>query len=172
MPLAANMPVGTIVHNVELKPGAGGKLARSAGAPSRSWSARTQGYAQVKLSVRRTPPGPVRMHGLRRCRVQPGQQQQELGKAGRSRWLGRKPHQRGVVDEPGRPSASAVVKAVPRVAGIRSPRGASRRRARRPATTSVRRLHRPQPSQREETLRERRRCHAAYGKVRSSTAIS
>ena len=55
MPLT-NMPIGTIVHNVEMKPGKGGQIARSAPAPMLSWSAATQGYAQLRLAS-----GEVRM---------------------------------------------------------------------------------------------------------------
>ncbi len=98
MPLAA-IPVGTIVHNVELKQGAGGKLARAAGTYAQLVG-KDSGYAQVKLQS-----GEVRMvRGECLATIgavsNPDNMNQELGKAGRSRWMGRKPHQRGVVMNP------------------------------------------------------------------------
>ncbi|PZW39991.1 large subunit ribosomal protein L2 [Humitalea rosea] len=98
MPMGA-IPVGTIIHNIEMKPGAGGKMSRSAGTFSQLVG-KDSGYVQVKLQS-----GEVRL--LRgECMAtigavsNPDNQNQELGKAGRSRWLGRKPHQRGVVMNP------------------------------------------------------------------------
>jgi large subunit ribosomal protein L2 len=98
MPLGS-MPVGTIIYNIEMKPGAGGKIARSAGTYGQLVG-KDAGYAQVKLQS-----GEVRL--LRgECMASigavsnPDNQNQHLGKAGRSRWLGRKPHQRGVVMNP------------------------------------------------------------------------
>jgi len=98
MPMAA-IPVGTIIHNVEMKPGAGGKIARSAGTYVQLVG-KDAGYAQVKL-----------MSGeLRTVRAEciatigavsnPDNSNQQIGKAGRSRWLGRRPHNRGVVMNP------------------------------------------------------------------------
>ena len=98
MPMAA-IPVGTIIHNVEMKLGAGGKIARAAGTYAQLVG-KDAGYAQVKL-----------MSGeLRVIRAEcmatvgavsnPDNQNQSLGKAGRSRWLGRRPHNRGVVMNP------------------------------------------------------------------------
>ena len=98
MPLA-NIPVGTIIHNIELKPGAGGKMSRSAGTFSQLVG-KDAGYAQIKLMS-----GEVRVVRAE-CMARSGEvsntdnSNQELGKAGRSRWLGRKPHQRGVVMNP------------------------------------------------------------------------
>jgi len=98
MPLAA-IPVGTIVHNIEMKPGAGGKIARAAGQYAQLVG-KDAGYAEVK-----------RMSGeLRLVRGEcmatigavsnPDNSNQSMGKAGRSRWLGRRPHNRGVVMNP------------------------------------------------------------------------
>jgi large subunit ribosomal protein L2 len=98
MPLGA-IPVGTIVHNVEMKVGAGGKIARAAGNYAQLVG-KDAGYAQIKL-----------MSGeLRLVRAEclatvgavsnPDNMNQSLGKAGRSRWLGRRPHNRGVVMNP------------------------------------------------------------------------
>ncbi|CAH2601660.1 50S ribosomal subunit protein L2 [Rhodovastum atsumiense] len=98
MPLAA-IPVGTIVHNVELKPGAGGKLARAAGQYAQLVG-KDAGYAQIKLMS-----GELRLvRGECIATVgavsNPDNSNQQIGKAGRSRWLGRRPHNRGVVMNP------------------------------------------------------------------------
>ena len=66
MPLAA-IPVGTIVHNVEMKPGAGGKLARAAGQYAQLVG-KDAGYAQIKLMTRRAAHGARRVHGHRSAR--------------------------------------------------------------------------------------------------------
>lgn len=98
MPMSA-IPVGTIIHNVEMKPGAGGKIARAAGTFVQLVG-KDAGYAQIKL-----------MSGeLRTVRAEcmatigavsnPDNSNQQIGKAGRSRWLGRRPHNRGVVMNP------------------------------------------------------------------------
>jgi large subunit ribosomal protein L2 len=98
MPLAA-IPVGTIVHNVELKPQAGGKIARAAGQYAQLVG-KDAGYAQVKLMS-----GELRLvRG--ECLATIGavsnadNSNQQIGKAGRQRWLGRRPHNRGVVMNP------------------------------------------------------------------------
>ncbi|TXL74632.1 50S ribosomal protein L2 [Vineibacter terrae] len=98
MPLAS-MPVGTIVHNVEMKPGKGGQIARSAGTYCQLVG-KDAGYAQLKLSS-----GEVRMvRGECLATVgavsNPDQQNVNYGKAGRMRWLGRKPVNRGVAMNP------------------------------------------------------------------------
>ena len=98
LPLA-KIPVGTVIHNIELRPGQGAKLVRSAGSFAQLTS-REGAYVAVRM-----PSGEVRRilgsckatigsvgnsdHGLERS-----------GKAGRSRWLGRRPHNRGVVMNP------------------------------------------------------------------------
>jgi large subunit ribosomal protein L2 len=98
MQLAA-IPVGTIIHNIELKPGAGGKMARSAGTFAQLVG-KDQGYAQIKLTS-----GELRIVRAE-CMASIGavsnadHQNEQIGKAGRSRWLGRKPHNRGVVMNP------------------------------------------------------------------------
>ncbi|MGE4482798.1 50S ribosomal protein L2 [Acidocella sp.] len=98
MPLSA-MPVGTIIHNIEVKVGAGGKLVRSAGTFAQLVG-KDQGYAQIKL-------GSGELRVVRgECMATVGavsnadHQNQQMGKAGRSRWLGRRPHNRGVVMNP------------------------------------------------------------------------
>jgi large subunit ribosomal protein L2 len=94
-----NIPTGTMVHNVELKPGQGGKMARSAGS-SVQLVAKDAGYA-----VLRVPSGEMRRVQLT-CRATVGQvgntdhENQSGGKAGRSRWLGKRPGVRGSAMNP------------------------------------------------------------------------
>ena len=93
------IPLGTGVHNVELKPGRGGQLVRGAGA-SAQIMAKEGDYVQVKM-----PSGEVRMirHNCRATIGQVGNLDHvniSLGKAGRSRWMGRRPKVRGVVMNP------------------------------------------------------------------------
>jgi large subunit ribosomal protein L2 len=94
-----NIPAGTVVHNIELKPGKGGQMARSAGAQAQLIS-KEGGIALLKL-----PSGEVRkvLIGCMATIGQVGNVEHEnvsLGKAGRSRWLGRRPHNRGVTMNP------------------------------------------------------------------------
>jgi large subunit ribosomal protein L2 len=98
MPLG-NMPVGTIVHNIELKIGKGGQLARSAGTYAQLVG-RDQDYVIMRLNS-----GEQRLvHG--RCRAtigavsNPDHMNISIGKAGRTRWMGWRPHNRGVVMNP------------------------------------------------------------------------
>jgi large subunit ribosomal protein L2 len=98
MPLAA-IPVGTIVHSIEMKAGAGGKIARAAGTYAQLVG-KDAGYAQIKLMS-----GELRVVRAE-CMASigavsnPDNMNQKIGKAGRSRWLGRMPHNRGVVMNP------------------------------------------------------------------------
>ncbi len=98
MPLGS-MPVGTIVHNVEMKPGKGGQIARSAGAYAQLVG-RDQGYAQLKLMSGESRI--VRQECIATVGAvsNPDQQNIKLGKAGRNRWLGKRPSVRGVVMNP------------------------------------------------------------------------
>jgi large subunit ribosomal protein L2 len=98
MPLAG-IPVGTIIHNVEMKPGAGGKIARSAGTYVQLVG-KDAGYAQVKLSSGEVRTVRAECMATIGAVSNPDNSNQQLGKAGRSRWLGRRPHQRGVVMNP------------------------------------------------------------------------
>ncbi len=93
------MPLGTAIHNIELKPGRGGQLVRSAGSAAQLM-ARDEGWAQIKLpsgEIRRVPEV---------CRATVGQvgnldhENISLGKAGRKRWLGIRPTVRGVAMNP------------------------------------------------------------------------
>lgn len=98
MPLG-NMPLGTTVHNVELQPGKGAQIVRSAGARAQL-VAKTEKYATIKL-----PSGEVRMV-LNTCRATVGTVSNPdhfnviLGKAGRNRWKGRRPRTRAVAMNP------------------------------------------------------------------------
>jgi large subunit ribosomal protein L2 len=98
MPLE-RMPVGTIVHNVEMKPRKGGQIARSAGAYAQ-YVGRDQGWAILRLNSGEQR----RVHGTCLATVGAVSNQDHgntsIGKAGRSRWLGRKPVNRGVTMNP------------------------------------------------------------------------
>ncbi|CAN5364269.1 50S ribosomal protein L2 [soil metagenome] len=94
-----NIPLGTLVHNIELKPRSGGQMVRSAGAAAQVM-AKEGNYATLRL-----PSGEMRMvHNS--CRATVGEvgnaehENESLGKAGKARGLGRKPHVRGVVKSP------------------------------------------------------------------------
>ncbi|HEX9943707.1 MAG TPA: 50S ribosomal protein L2 [Thermoanaerobaculia bacterium] len=93
------IPLGTVIHNIELKIGKGGQMVRSAGAGAQLM-ARDGGWAQVKL-----PSGEVRRVHVD-CYATVGQvgnldhENVSVGKAGRNRWLGWKPHNRGVTMNP------------------------------------------------------------------------
>ena len=98
LPLSA-IPLSTTIHNIELQPGRGGRLCRSAGT-SATLMAREAGWAQISLpsgEIRRVPAA---------CRATIGaignseHMNVRLGKAGRSRWLGRRPHVRGTAMNP------------------------------------------------------------------------
>ncbi len=94
-----NIPVGTIIHNIELKPFKGGQLARSAGNAAQLM-AKEGDYAHIRM-----PSGEVRLVHIN-CKATVGQvgnlehENITVGKAGRSRWLGRRPTVRGVVMNP------------------------------------------------------------------------
>ena len=98
LPLS-DIPVGTLVHNIELRPGQGAAMARSAGTFAQL-AAREGNYAILRL-----PSGETRMV-LTTCRAtvgtvsNPEHNLESSGKAGRSRWQGRRPHNRGVVMNP------------------------------------------------------------------------
>ena len=94
-----DLPLGTVIHNIELKIGKGAQLVRSAGTAAQLM-AKDGDYAQVRL-----PSGEVRLVHLN-CRATVGQVSNPqharvtLGKAGRTRWLGRRPHNRGTTMNP------------------------------------------------------------------------
>ena len=94
-----SMPTGTIIHNIELSPGKGGQLIRSAGGAAQVMG-REGAYVQIRLKS-----GEMR-RVLGACQATVGQvgnpehENVSIGKAGRSRWMGRRPHVRGVVMNP------------------------------------------------------------------------
>jgi large subunit ribosomal protein L2 len=94
-----NIPPGTVVHNVELKPGKGGQMARSAGSQAQLVSLELE-YALLKL-----PSGEIRRVRVE-CMATVGQvgnvehENVSMGKAGRTRWKGKRPHNRGVTMNP------------------------------------------------------------------------
>jgi large subunit ribosomal protein L2 len=93
------LPIGTIVHNVELKPEKGGQIARSAGAYAQLVG-RDAGYAQIRLGsgeLRMVQDGCMATIG---AVSNPDHMNENLGKAGRSRHMGRRPHVRGVAMNP------------------------------------------------------------------------
>ena len=98
MPLSA-MPVGTIVHNVEMKPGAGGQIARSAGTYAQ-YVGREQGYAILRLNSGEQRLVHQNCFATVGAVSNPDHGNINIGKAGRNRWLGRKPSVRGVAMNP------------------------------------------------------------------------
>jgi len=98
MPLG-NMPVGTIVHNVELKKGRGGQLARSAGTYAQLVG-KDAGYAQLKLNSGELRLVPAECLATVGAVSNPDNQNTVIGKAGRQRWKGRMPHNRGITMNP------------------------------------------------------------------------
>ncbi|GAB6966586.1 50S ribosomal protein L2 [Komagataeibacter kakiaceti JCM 25156] len=98
MPLSA-VPVGTIIHNIELKAGGGGKIARSAGTYAQLVG-KDMGYAQIKLQSGELRVVRAECMATIGAVSNPDNMNQHMGKAGRSRWLGRRPHNRGVVMNP------------------------------------------------------------------------
>jgi large subunit ribosomal protein L2 len=94
-----NIPAGTVVHNIELRPGKGGQMARSAGAQAQLVS------KEGSIALLKLPSGEVRKVQVE-CMATIGQvgnlehENVSLGKAGRSRWKGRRPHNRGVTMNP------------------------------------------------------------------------
>ena len=98
MPLQ-DIPVGTNIHNVEIYPGGGGKIARSAGT-SVTLSGIDGNYSLIKMvsgEVRKIDSRSLATIGIL---SNPDQKNIKIGKAGRSRWLGRRPHTRGVAMNP------------------------------------------------------------------------
>jgi large subunit ribosomal protein L2 len=98
MPLA-NIPIGTIVHNVELKAGKGGQIARSAGTYAQIVG-RDQEYVIVRLNSAEQRLVHGRCMGTVGAVSNPDHMNISIGKAGRTRWLGRRPHNRGVSMNP------------------------------------------------------------------------
>jgi large subunit ribosomal protein L2 len=94
-----NMPIGTIVHNVEMKPGKGGQMARAAGTYAQLVG-RDAGYAQLRLSSGEMRVVRTECMATVGAVSNPDQQNIKLAKAGRKRWLGKRPSVRGVAMNP------------------------------------------------------------------------
>ena len=129
----ANIPLGTLIHNVEIKPGKGGQMVRSAGVAAQVM-AKEGAFAQVRL-----PSGEVRKVPMT-ARATVGQvgntdhSNVRIGKAGRKRHMGVRPTVRGVVMNPWTIRTAAAKAALRSACPLRCLRGARRRRASRPAS--------------------------------------
>jgi large subunit ribosomal protein L2 len=145
----AKIPLGMTVHNLELQPGRGGQICRSAGSRA-TLTAREGAWAQVTL-----PSGEVRRVHID-CRATIGalgnadHMNLKLGKAGRKRWMGRKPHNRGTSMNP---VSHPMGGGEGRTAGGRHPcsptgvlaKGGKTRRRRKPSNSAIIRRRRPGP---------------------------
>lgn len=98
MPMSA-MPIGTIVHNVEMKPGKGGQMARSAGAFAQLIG-RDSGFAVLRLNSGETRKVPADCMATVGAVSNPDHMNTVVGKAGRTRWMGRRPHNRSIAMNP------------------------------------------------------------------------
>src|SRR3954468_11005683 len=98
MPLGA-MPVGTIVHNIELKPGKGGQVARSAGTYAQ-YLGRDQGYATLRLNSAEVRRVPLTCMATAGAVSNPDHMNEVISKAGRNVWKGKRPHVRGTAMNP------------------------------------------------------------------------
>src|SRR2546421_7153634 len=148
MPLR-KIPLGMTVHNVEMQPGRGGQICRSAGC-SATLTARETDWAQITM-----PSGEVRRVHID-CRAtigslgNPDHMNISLGKAGRKRWMGRKPHQRGTSQNP---VSHPMGGGEGRTSGGRDPcgptgvlsKGGKTRKKRKPSNASIIRRRRPGP---------------------------
>jgi large subunit ribosomal protein L2 len=148
MPLR-KIPLGMTVHNVEMQPGRGGQICRSAGC-SATLTARESDWAQITM-----PSGEVRRVHIE-CRAtlgtigNPDHMNISLGKAGRKRWMGRKPHQRGTSQNP---VSHPMGGGEGRTAGGRHPcgptgvlsKGGKTRKKRKPSNAAIIRRRRPGP---------------------------
>jgi large subunit ribosomal protein L2 len=143
------VPLGMTIHNIELQPGRGGQLCRSAGC-SATLTAREGDWAQITL-----PSGEVRRVSSN-CRATVGSignadhMNIDLGKAGRTRWLGRRPHNRGTSQNP---VSHPMGGGEGRTAGGRHPcsptgvlaKGGKTRKKRKPSNSAIIRRRRPGP---------------------------
>lgn len=94
-----NMPVGTIIHNVEMKPGKGGQIARAAGTYVQLIG-KDSGYAQLRLTSGELRIVPAKCMATVGAVSNPDNQNTNLSKAGRKRWMGKRPQVRGVAMNP------------------------------------------------------------------------
>ena len=98
MPLGA-LPVGTIVHNIEMKPGKGGQVARSAGTYAQ-YLGRDAGYALMRLNSGEVRKIPLTCMATVGAVSNPDHMNEIIGKAGRNVWKGKRPHVRGTAMNP------------------------------------------------------------------------
>lgn len=94
-----NIPMGTIIHNIEIKPGRGGQLARSAGCYGQL-AGKDSGFAQIKLNSGELRLVSCECYASIGAVSNPDQRNVNFGKAGRKAWLGRRPHVRGTAMNP------------------------------------------------------------------------
>ncbi len=94
-----NIPVGTIIHNIEMKPGAGGQMARAAGTYAQLIG-KDAGFAQLRLNSGELRMVPARGMATIGSVSNPDNKNTNMGKAGRNRWLGKRPSVRGVAMNP------------------------------------------------------------------------
>ena len=94
-----NMPVGTIIHNVEMKPGRGGQMARAAGTYVQLIG-KDSGFAQLRLTSGELRMVPAKCMATVGAVSNSDNKNQNMSKAGRSRWLGKRPKVRGVAMNP------------------------------------------------------------------------
>ena len=163
LPLA-NIPTGTLVHNVELKPGRGGQMARSAGSGVQL-VAKDEGYAVLRL-----PSGEMR-RVLLTCRATVGQvgnvdhENISSGKAGRSRWLGKRPTVRGSAMNPvDHPHGGGEGKSKGGRHPVTPVGRADARQAHAPQAQGIRPADRPRPPPRQGEALECRRSSARRGR--------
>lgn len=148
MPLS-RIPMGMVIHNVELVPGRGGKMARSAGT-SVTLTARDADWAQLTLPSGESRRVSNKCRGTIGSLSNPDHMNIKLGKAGRKRWLGRKPHNRGVSMNP---VAHPMGGGEGRSSGGRHPcsprgvpaKGGKTRKPRKPSNKAIIRRRRPGP---------------------------
>ena len=166
-----SMPIGTIVHNVEMKPGKGGQIARSAGTYAQ-FVGRDGGYAQIRLSS-----GELRLV-RQECMAtvgavsNPDNSNQNFGKAGRNRLKGIRPQRPRRGDEPDRPPARRRRGPHLAAAGIRSrPWGKPTKGARTRSNKATAQVHPALASPEEEEVRSGP-CHGLSGRAPSSTPTS
>jgi large subunit ribosomal protein L2 len=98
LPLS-DIPLGSFIHNIELRPGQGAKMVRSAGT-SAQLIAKEEAYAQVKMASGEVRLVPSKCMATIGQVSNPDHENISLGKAGRNRWVGKRPHVRGVAMNP------------------------------------------------------------------------
>ena len=162
MPLAS-MPIGPIVHNVELKAGRSGQIARSAGAYAQLVG-RDAGWAVLRLNSGETRRVRAECMATVGAVSNPDHMNESTGKAGRTRWQGTRPTVRSIAMNP----STTPTAAAPKAASTGRRRGASHQGRQDAQEQGDRPLHRRGQTR---EVRASPKWHAQSGKVRSSTAI-